>query len=496
MPATAPPPVVPPLGVRLERPPLAPVANPPPAPAPSATCGLAIASLICSCAGLVLAFFGTIPGIICGHMAMKRIRQTPRLQGKGLAVAGLITGYTLSAAWAVPLAFILVAGILGGVRAASRVKQAQHTAQEYKGLLDEYDPAKLDATPDGSGWTLDLGNDAIPDAPVTGRVQGLAFKPKEIAFEEAFGILEFRYFSSAGEPAGDITLNLTFSECDAAKYSGRTFVVQKEDSVSIQPQGDWQLTKPDIRMYWTEPGTRPARSHDTMSTAFKYAMRVEFGELKKDQLPGRIYLCILDSKKSFLRGKFVARVATNEAAHEPRAQSSFQEPGRALPLDTKPDAAGWTLALDNATIPDTAAAGRLHSIVFKPQWVRLDLGCQLAFGQGGNETFPNSRFSLNLMMLCQGQAANLAGQTITVSADQRGHDKPHLIMEWHDPRTRFPGSLWPEQYALRLEFGELKDGKIPGRIYLCVLDREKSFLRGKFEARVAQFPSAPGRGSP
>ena len=36
------------------------------------------------------------------------------------------------------------------------------------------------------------------------------------------------------------------------------------------------------------------------------------------------------------------------------------------------------------------------------------------------------------------------------------------------------------KYVMRLEFGELKEGRLPGRIYLCILDRGKSFIRGKF----------------
>jgi len=54
------------------------------------TSGLAIASLV-----LVLALgpVGCIPAIICGHLALRRISKEPTLQGRGLALAGLIIGY-------------------------------------------------------------------------------------------------------------------------------------------------------------------------------------------------------------------------------------------------------------------------------------------------------------------------------------------------------------------------------------------------------------------
>lgn len=69
---------------------------PPAGMAPSApTSGLAIASLVCGIMGLMTCLFlPGIPAVICGHMALKRISEAPgRLGGRGLATAGLVTGY-------------------------------------------------------------------------------------------------------------------------------------------------------------------------------------------------------------------------------------------------------------------------------------------------------------------------------------------------------------------------------------------------------------------
>jgi uncharacterized protein DUF4190 len=63
------------------------------APIAAKTSGLAVASLVCSIGSFVIIPFGFIPGIICGHMAMKRIAQNPGLRGRGMAKAGLIIGY-------------------------------------------------------------------------------------------------------------------------------------------------------------------------------------------------------------------------------------------------------------------------------------------------------------------------------------------------------------------------------------------------------------------
>jgi hypothetical protein len=58
------------------------------------TSGLAIASLVLSCLTFVLLPFGCIPGIICGHLARAECRRNPAVSGDGLALAGLIIGYT------------------------------------------------------------------------------------------------------------------------------------------------------------------------------------------------------------------------------------------------------------------------------------------------------------------------------------------------------------------------------------------------------------------
>jgi hypothetical protein len=52
-------------------------------PQPTTTNGLAIASL-------VLAFFCSIAGLICGIIALNQIKSRPNEQGRGLAIAGIV----------------------------------------------------------------------------------------------------------------------------------------------------------------------------------------------------------------------------------------------------------------------------------------------------------------------------------------------------------------------------------------------------------------------
>ena len=81
------------------------------------TSTLAIVSLIAGILGWTLVpFFGSIAAVICGHMARKEIRLAPdRLEGDGLAIAGLVLGY-LSIAMAV-LAVLALFLFFGGLAA-------------------------------------------------------------------------------------------------------------------------------------------------------------------------------------------------------------------------------------------------------------------------------------------------------------------------------------------------------------------------------------------
>lgn len=71
------------------------------------TPGTAVASLILGIISLITCYFGflfAIPGVICGHLALKTIKLSGgRMEGRGLAIAGLVMSYV----W-LGLALILV----------------------------------------------------------------------------------------------------------------------------------------------------------------------------------------------------------------------------------------------------------------------------------------------------------------------------------------------------------------------------------------------------
>ena len=59
------------------------------------TSSLAVISLVAGILGwTLLPFLGSIAAVICGHLARSEIRRAPdRLEGDGLAIAGLVLGW-------------------------------------------------------------------------------------------------------------------------------------------------------------------------------------------------------------------------------------------------------------------------------------------------------------------------------------------------------------------------------------------------------------------
>jgi hypothetical protein len=74
------------------------------------TNGMAVASLVCACAGIIPFLFGipAILGVIFGFVARGQIRRTNGVQGGGgLALAGIIVGFSLIALFILGVALIV-----------------------------------------------------------------------------------------------------------------------------------------------------------------------------------------------------------------------------------------------------------------------------------------------------------------------------------------------------------------------------------------------------
>jgi len=83
------------------------------------TSGLAIASLVCGLAGLILSWLfvpilASVAAVITGHMALGQTRRNPALAGRGMAFAGLILGYLVLAFVVLSIAVSLISVLFFG----------------------------------------------------------------------------------------------------------------------------------------------------------------------------------------------------------------------------------------------------------------------------------------------------------------------------------------------------------------------------------------------
>jgi len=100
--------------------------QPPVLPSPRRTEPLSIWSLvlgILSIAGCSL--FAGIPAVICGHVGLVRIKRDPSLDGKGIAVAGLITGYISVLVLPFIIGILAALALPAAIQAKEKAKQVQ-----------------------------------------------------------------------------------------------------------------------------------------------------------------------------------------------------------------------------------------------------------------------------------------------------------------------------------------------------------------------------------
>ncbi len=104
------------------------------------TAGVAVASLVLGILGLILLGpFGSIPAVICGHLALSQFKRKPEGPGgNGLALAGLILGYVQIGLMIVLLpllAAILLPAITHATSQAGMISTVANGANIYKSIF-------------------------------------------------------------------------------------------------------------------------------------------------------------------------------------------------------------------------------------------------------------------------------------------------------------------------------------------------------------------------
>jgi hypothetical protein len=171
--------------------------------------------------------------------------------------------------------------------------------------------------------------------------------------------------------------------------------------------------------------------------------------------------------------------SSNKATNLARAKPSA--PVKTYSVPTNID---WSLDLTALTIPDEPASGKIHGSGFFGEKVTL---------QGGNLTFRQGKvwppdLGLSVQLFAQ-QAEELSGKSVEISPD-RAPPVPKVTLRWKDASAKPANRTIPSGYALKVSFGQAANGRIPGKIYVCLPDDVKSFVAGNFEAEIRK-PNPP-----
>jgi hypothetical protein len=145
-----------------------------------------------------------------------------------------------------------------------------------------------------------------------------------------------------------------------------------------------------------------------------------------------------------------------------------------------PTGPAWEIDQSKHAIPATAVKGRIAGTEVTPE-VGIE-GDELTFRaiKAGTKTVEQSvRLKLATMLVAGQPIPQVLGRTWKVPFDALA--SPNVPEVWRETMGKDP-HVYPSGYALTLELGQRKDGKVPGKIYLCLNDAEKTVLAGTFEA--------------
>jgi DNA-directed RNA polymerase subunit RPC12/RpoP len=131
----------------------------------------------------------------------------------------------------------------------------------------------------------------------------------------------------------------------------------------------------------------------------------------------------------------------------------------------------WTLNLKGWTIPDSTAAGRVAGQNFI---------CERAYLSNGYLTMRDGDLAVSINF--SGMTADtLAGKSLNVTTNAAAAARVGL--RWKDGDQTMHESF-TNDYAMRLNFGDVAGNRVNVDIYLCTSDDKKSYVAGTFRAEI------------
>jgi len=138
-----------------------------------------------------------------------------------------------------------------------------------------------------TNWLLNLATASVPDLQAAGRIHGQDFLAVRAVLQT--GTLTLR---EGAKGAVEFGLSINFSGVAADVLAGKTINITTNAPLAAR-----------VTLHWKEDGQVQKDTYET-----GYALRLEFGALANNHIPGRIYFCAPDDGRSYVAGNFVAEV--------------------------------------------------------------------------------------------------------------------------------------------------------------------------------------------
>ena len=135
-------------------------------------------------------------------------------------------------------------------------------------------------------WTLDLAGAKFPEDPVGGAIHQRAFTMDHASITGSNLTLRVGW-----NGPDELGVNVYFFNRAPEELSGKTAEVKPTDSPA-----------PRVVLHWKDA----QRASETFHGG--YAMKVEFGSVENNALPGKIFICLPDDSKSWVAGTFRAEI--------------------------------------------------------------------------------------------------------------------------------------------------------------------------------------------
>jgi hypothetical protein len=166
------------------------------------------------------------------------------------------------------------------------------------------------------------------------------------------------------------------------------------------------------------------------------------------------------------------------ASGQPGATAVAASPEPQLPLIP----AIWTLDLPTARIPDGRVNGSISGTNFVAETASVTATptAQIFRLTQGALNSPDREILIYLHLK---SGESLSGKTWNVSTDMKPPEAPQVAKRWKtNPRYAPTMKQYSTGYAMKLEFGQLTNNTISGKIFVGLPDTEQSVVAGVFNA--------------